>query len=116
MVTGKHRSVTEIDSDCKELADKETMVKFSLWPVLAFLVLLGVAAVGYLNAGQQETKQKQIEVIQRVTRLETQYAAIMDSLDRLNRSAERMVDKLDNHLIKGDKGDTGAKGKNFWGK
>ena len=99
--------------------ESETTVKFGLWPVLAFLVILGAACVGGLYAAQQETKQRQVEVIQRVAVLETQYKSIMDSLEKLNKSTEKLVDKMDNHLVKGDKddkGDTGKAGKNFWGK
>jgi hypothetical protein len=83
---------------------------------LAFLVILGAACVGGLYAAQQETKQRQVEVIQRVAVLETQYKSIMDSLDKLNKSTEKLVDKMDSHLMKGEKEDPGPKGKNFWGK
>ena len=102
--------------------DKGSMVHFGLWPVLAFLVILGAACVGFLNAAQYETRQKQIEVIQRVTKIETQYIAIMAILERIERTSEKVADKLDTHLVKGDrgdagpKGDKGATGNNFWGK
>ena len=70
-------------------------VRFDLWAVLGLLIALGGICVGYLNAEQVKTKEKQQAVIERVTKIETQYCYIIERLDGLKASSERTADKVD---------------------
>ncbi len=72
-------------------------VKFNLWAVLTFLFLAGAVAVGFLYAEGKETKVKQQEVIQRVTKLEAQYENIIKGLDKLTAVVEKSAEKLELH-------------------
>ena len=105
---------TELDSECDP--PKETRVTFSLWYVLAFIVALFAGVSTLLYANQQDVKKDQTEIVQRVTRLEANYGAIIEKLDRAILANEKLLDKLDAHLLQGPKGDRGEKGKDFWGK
>ena len=75
--------------------ETETTVKFHLWLVLGFLVILGAVCVTFLNAEQDVTKEKQQVIIARVVKLETQYDYIIKGLDALTVVVERNNDKLD---------------------
>ncbi len=80
--------------------EKEPIVKFSLWYVLGAIICAGAIVASYLSAGQTEVRTKQQEVIQRVTKLEAQYCSIQENLHRLVVANERLLDKLDSHLMK----------------
>ncbi len=73
----------------------ETRVTFNLWAVLAFLFIAGISSFTFLYAEGKETKVKQQEVIQRLTKLETQYDHIIKGLDKLTTAMEKATDKLD---------------------
>jgi len=90
----------------KEEPKNETKVWFNLWAVLGFVLLLGAIGFTYLHAEGSKTKEKQQEVIQRVTKLETQYVFIIERLEGLTRAVEKSTDKLDAHTK-----DTKRKGK-----
>ncbi len=75
----------------------ETRVTFNLWAVLAFLFIAGISSFTFLYAEGKETKVKQQEVIQRVTKLEAQYVFIIDRLEKLTITMEKAADKLELH-------------------
>ena len=85
----------------------DTQVKFNLWAVLAFLFLAGVSSFTFLYAEGKETKVKQQEVIQRVTKLETQYNYIIEGLRDLKISVDESSRKLETHRMKTEKGAKG---------
>ncbi len=74
-----------------------TQVKFNLWAVLAFLFVVGTASFTFLYAEQKETRVKQQEDGQRITRLEMQYEYIIKGLEKLTTTMEKAADKLDLH-------------------
>jgi hypothetical protein len=77
--------------------DGETRVRFNLWVVLGFIVALFAAVAGYINTEQCVIRDRQQVVIQRVTRLETQYGFIISSIERLTEVMEKASDKLDGY-------------------
>ena len=83
---------------------ENSKVRFSLWAVLAFIVLLGAICVNFLNADQVKTKEKQQEIIQRITKLEMQYSFIIEKLGTLTIVIEKATDKLDKHREESKRG------------
>jgi len=79
-------------------------VKFNLWLVLAALTMLFVSITGVLYSDQSKTKEKQQEINQRVTKLETQYTFIIRGLDKLTVAVEKSAENLNKlQQNKGDK-------------
>ena len=79
-------------------------VKFNLWLVLAALTMLFVGITGVLYSDQSKTKEKQQEINQRVTKLETQYTFIIRGLDKLTVAVEKSAENLNKlQQNKGDK-------------
>ena len=79
-------------------------VKFNLWLVLAALTMLFVSITGVLYSDQSKTKEKQQEINQRVTKLETQYTFIIRGLDKLTVVMEKSAENLNKlQQNKGDK-------------
>ena len=79
-------------------------VKFNLWLVLAALTMLFVSITGILYSDQSKTKEKQQEINQRVTKLETQYTFIIRGLDKLTVVMEKSAENLNKlQQNKGDK-------------
>ncbi len=72
-----------------------TQVRFNLWAVLAFLFVVGTASFTFLYAEQKETRVKQQEDGQRITKLETQYEYIIKGLEKLTTVMEKAADKLE---------------------
>jgi len=72
-----------------------TGVRFHLWAVLGFLVLLFAICVGFLNAEQRTAAEKQQATTGRVVILETQYSYIIKGLDALTITVKENNDKLD---------------------
>jgi hypothetical protein len=77
-----------------------TEVRFNLWAVLGFLVLMGVSSFTFLYAEGSITKSKQQEVLQRLVVLETNYANIMKGISELKETAIITADKLEIHRAK----------------
>jgi hypothetical protein len=75
----------------------DTQIKFNLWAVLGFLVIMGASSFTFLYAEGKETKVKQQEVIQRVTILEANYANIIKGIDKLTVTVEKSIEQLDKH-------------------
>ena len=79
-------------------------VKFNLWLVLAALTMLFVSITGVLYSDQSKTKEKQQEINQRVTKLETQYTFIIQGLEKLTVVVEKSAENLNKlQQNKGDK-------------
>lgn len=76
------------------MANGESKVQFSLWAVLAFIVAIGFITAQFLNAEQKETRAKQREVVERVTKLETQFDYVTKGIDELKRGQREVVDIL----------------------
>jgi hypothetical protein len=76
-----------------------TQIRFSLWYVLSFIVILFASAYGLLNAEQKETKQTVILNSSRLSRLEEQNTYIIKSLDKLVIGQDAIDDKLTSHMI-----------------
>lgn len=79
----------------------DTQIKFNLWAVLGFLVLMGASSFTFLYAEGKETKVKQQDVIQRVVVLETNYANIIKGLDKLTIVVEDAAKKFDKRTENG---------------
>jgi hypothetical protein len=76
-----------------------TRVRFDLWAVLAFLVLLAGISFGYLFQSQAASRDERIKadalMCDRITRLETNYENIIRGIDRLTVTVEKTGDKLE---------------------
>mgnify|MGYP001358255780 FL=1 len=79
----------------------DTQIKFNLWAVLGFLVLMGASSFTFLYAEGKETKVKQQDVLQRVVVLETNYANIIKGLDKLTIVVEDAAKKFDKRTENG---------------
>ena len=66
---------------------ENTRVRFDLWAVLGFLVLLFSLCFGYLFNAQAVSKDERIKSdqaqVERLVRLETQYGSIIAGQDRI---------------------------------
>jgi len=89
-------------SEAKAMNDAK--VRFDLWAVLGFLVIAGASSFTFLYAEGKETKLKQQEVIQRVTRLETQYEHIIKGLEKVANIIDESSKKLEVHRLRTEKG------------
>jgi uncharacterized membrane-anchored protein YhcB (DUF1043 family) len=78
-----------------------TRVKFDLWAVLGFLVLLVGICVGYLfvaQAANKEERQGQVQALdKRVTVIEINYEHILKGIDVLQKGQKDLVDALTVH-------------------
>ena len=85
----RHHSVTEIESDCAEVVDKngrETVVRLSLYAVLGFLVLVFSISYGFLfNANIQRDKDDRL-LRERVIVLESKFDVISSGIIDLKSS------------------------------
>jgi len=76
----------------------ETMVKFKLWPVLGFLVLLVGISMGYLftalGENRDESRLAQQVLDKRVTKVEINYTYIVTGIERLEKNQTAMMDIL----------------------
>ncbi len=74
--------------------DSVTKVRFDLWAVLGFLVLLVGVCVGYLfnaQATNREERQVAIQIVSdRVTRLEANYSFIIEGITDLKRGQKEL--------------------------
>jgi len=82
-------------------ANETTKVRFELWCVLGFMLVLGMIVSGFLYDALATGKRERIATNQivesRLTKLETNYVYIMNGLDKLERSNEKVVDALKDH-------------------
>jgi len=78
-----------------------TKVRFDLWCILGFMLLLGMIVSGFLYDALATGKRERIitnQIVEsRLTKLETNYVYIMNGLDKLERSNEKVVDALKDH-------------------
>jgi hypothetical protein len=83
----------------------ETKVRFSLWVVLAFIVLLGAAVSGYLLDCQAKDREKQQVIKQEVVVLQEQFKNIDDKLNKLVTNSETIKEAFITHRIKTERKD-----------
>lgn len=71
-----------------------TKVRFDLWAVLGFLVLLFALCFGYLFNAQAINKEERVRMDQalydRVTKIETQYGYIVQALEKVSVVADEI--------------------------
>jgi len=83
------------------MPDTTTKVRFELWCVLGFILLLGMIVSGFLWDALATGKRERIATNQmvesRLTRLETNYDYIKSGVERLERGQDRVVDALKEH-------------------
>ena len=76
----------------------ETTVKFRLWPVLGFLVLLVGIGMGYLftalGESRDESRLARQVLSERVTKVEINYTFIVTGIERLEKNQSAMMDIL----------------------
>lgn len=74
---------------------EKTIVRFDLWAVLAFLVLLVGIGMGYLFNAQAESKEErriQVQSInERVTRLEMKFDYLVDGISELKMGQKELT-------------------------
>jgi len=75
-----------------------TKVRFDLWAVLGFLILLVGIGMGYLFNAQAENREERLKQVQgvsdRVTRLEMQYSYITEGIGDLKKNQKEIADML----------------------
>lgn len=75
-----------------------TKVRFDLWAVLAFLVLMFGIALGYLFTSQAQAREERTKAIasvcDRVTILETRYEFIIKGIEELRQGQREVVSTL----------------------
>ena len=73
----------------------ESMVKFKLWPVLAFLVLLSAIGMGYLftvqGGSRDESRAARQILSERITTMEANYRYIVEGIGELKRNQKDMM-------------------------
>jgi hypothetical protein len=78
-----------------------TKVRFDLWLVLGFIILLGGVVSGFLYdalaTGKKERLASQQHLTERLVKLETNYIYIMSGLDKLERGNDKLIDALSTH-------------------
>jgi exonuclease VII small subunit len=81
--------------------EQTTKVRFSLWGVLAFLVVLSGVCFGYLFTAQATTKDDQNKINQavneRVIKLEERYMYICNGITRIENGQENLERALKDH-------------------
>ncbi len=77
--------------------NENTKVKFDLWTVLGFLVLLVALCLAYLFTAQGTIQDKAQVVSERVTKLEANYGHIIDGIGELKMAQSKVVDALNAH-------------------
>lgn len=79
----------------------DTKVRFSLWSVLAFLVILAAACIGYLfnsqAAARDETRTANQQVCDRVTRLETNFSYVVQGIGEMKQTNREIIEALRQH-------------------
>jgi uncharacterized membrane-anchored protein YhcB (DUF1043 family) len=81
--------------DVNVMTDDESKVRFDLWTVLGFLVLLVGICLGYLFLAQGADRVDQQKTQKDVAVLQERYENINQKLDKLIVTMEKTVDKLD---------------------
>jgi hypothetical protein len=76
----------------------DTQIRFNLWAVLTFLVVMGASSFTFLYAEGKVTKEKQQDVIHRVIALEVQNKAILDGINDLKAGQKEVVEALNSHI------------------
>jgi hypothetical protein len=78
-----------------------TPVRFDLWSVLAFLVLLAGLTAGYLFNAQASSKAERIASDQnldnRMTKMEAHFGYIITGIEDLKHGQDKQVQALENH-------------------
>lgn len=74
--------------------NNETKVRFNLWAVLGFLVLLGALGFGYLFSAQSEDRVQTGVMADRVTRLEANYIHIGSGINDIKTTLEKVQEEL----------------------
>jgi hypothetical protein len=78
-----------------------TRVRFDLWAVLGFIVLMGVVFGGYLfqtlASGRAERIAADQQIDLRVTKLETHYSYIIQGIADLKAGQKEVADSLAKH-------------------
>lgn len=93
------------------MANGETTVRFQLWAVLGFLVLLGGIIAGYILTVQAEDRAEQQKTKQEVVVMKEQYRNINEKLDKLVTATEKINDAFIDHRIKTEKQRVTLRGK-----
>src|SRR5512133_3893837 len=82
---------------------EETKVKFSLWAVLGFLVLIAAILFGDLYLGQRSIQAKSLEMNQavctRVTILEESFKAIREDSKDIKAGLKEVVAAVNKHEL-----------------
>jgi hypothetical protein len=76
----------------------DTQIRFNLWAVLTFLVIMGASSFTFLYAEGKTTKEKQQDVIHRVLVLEVQNKAILDGINELKAGQKEIEIAIINHI------------------
>ena len=71
-----------------------TKVRFDLWAVLAFLVILAAICIGYLFNAQAMDRERNQAVCDRVTLLEANYGHIIAGIAKIERGQEKLAEAL----------------------
>lgn len=74
--------------------DSATQVRFDLYGVLAFLVILVGIGMGYLFTAQATAREERTMVCERVTVLETQYRFISEGIVELKQGQKELTATL----------------------
>jgi hypothetical protein len=72
-------------------------VRFNLWAVLTFLFVAGAATAGFLYAEGKETKMVQRTVLERMTKVETQFDYITCGINELKAGQKELTAALKAH-------------------
>jgi len=103
MTPTKERRIKHLPIDHSERrkampVNGETTVKFRLWPVLGFLVLLVGIGMGYLFTAQgenrDESRMARQVLSERITKIEVNYTFIVTGIERLEKNQSAIMDIL----------------------
>ena len=74
--------------------NEETTIKFKLWAVLGFLVVLVGIGLGYLFIAQTSAAVERTDIKERVIRMEVNYTYVVQGIAELKESQKVMMNIL----------------------
>jgi len=73
---------------------EETTIKFKLWAVLGFLIVLVGIGLGYLFIAQTSAAVERTDIKERVIRMEVNYQYVVQGISDLKQAQKEMIEVL----------------------